>query len=78
MLWTRTLTRGTLNRQQPRFMPFSGLRIFGLCSGCGGYDTKSDQYNGPNRDPGRGNTKKNRGDRQTDDQYDESNQVRAE
>ena len=59
-------------------MPRSSLRIFGLRSGCGGYNADSDGYDRSNGDPGGRDSEKNGGDRQTNDENDESNQVGAE
>jgi hypothetical protein len=59
-------------------MPTSSLRIFGLRSGCGGYNAYSDEYDGSNRDPNVGDADEMGADRQTDDEDDESNQVGAE
>jgi hypothetical protein len=59
-------------------MPTSSLRIFGLRSGCGGYNANSDEYNGSNDDPKVGDPDKMGADSQTDDEDDESNQVGAE
>src|SRR5437870_2265338 len=76
--WTRRITTGALSRQQPRFMPLSDRRVFGLRSGCGGYNGDSDQNDRSDNHPGLRNADQNCGDRQADNENDESDQVGAE
>src|SRR5438309_787702 len=76
--WTRRITTGALSRQQPRFMPLSDRWVFGLRSGCGGYNGDSDQNDRSDNHPGLRNADQNCGDRQADNENDESDQVGAE
>jgi hypothetical protein len=59
-------------------MPKSGLRIFGLRSGCRHYDGHSDENYAPNDDPGLRDAEQNRANGEADDKNDESDQVGAE
>src|SRR5438445_3605332 len=76
--WTRRITTGALSRQQPRFMPLSDRCVFGLRSGCGGYNGDSDQNDRSDNHPGLRNADQKCGDRQADNENDESDQVGAE
>src|SRR6185437_1414221 len=59
-------------------MPLRGRRIFGLRSGCGGYDGNPDQNDRTDDHPRLRHADENGCDRQADNENDESDQIRAE